>query len=139
MQRSVFLAKLIGPFFAVCGVALMLNADGFRSIGDEVIKSPAFIYLAGLLALAAGLALVNTHNVWIADWRVVITLIGWLSLIAGVFRLVFPHAVETLGAFVLATVSDTWIIGQGFAFLALGAGLSYAGYAPRAAPTKRKR
>jgi hypothetical protein len=139
MQRSIFLAKLIGPFLAVCGVALMLNADGFRSIGDEIIKSPAFIYLAGLLALVAGLAIVNTHNVWIADWRVIITLAGWLSLIAGVVRLVFPRAVETLGAFVLATVSDTWIVGEGFVFVALGAGLSYAGYARRAAQTKRKR
>ena len=54
MQRSIFLAKLIGPFLAVCGVALIFNADAFRAIGNEIVKSPALIYIAGVLALVTG-------------------------------------------------------------------------------------
>ena len=139
MQRSIFLAKLIGPFLAVCGIALAFNADTFRVIGVEIVKSPAMIYIAGLLALVAGLAIVNTHNEWTADWRVAITLLGWLSVFAGIIRVVFPRAVEALGTSIVATVSNGWIVGEGVVILALGAWLSFKGYAPGKTRAKRKR
>jgi hypothetical protein len=139
MQRSIFLAKLIGPFLAVCGVALIFNADAFRIIGGEIVKSPALIYIAGVLALITGLVIVNTHNEWTADWRLVITLLGWLCVVAGVIRLVFVSSVGAFGASVLAIVSNGWIVGEGVAILALGAWLSFKGYAPGKARAKRKR
>jgi hypothetical protein len=139
MQRSVFLAKLIGPFLAVCGVALIFNADAFRAIGDEIVKSPALIYIAGILALVAGLAIVNTHNEWTADWRVAITLSGWLCVFVGIMRLVFLRVAEELAASAMAIVSNSWIIGEGIVILALGAWLSFKGYAPGDAHSKRKR
>jgi hypothetical protein len=139
MQRSIFLAKLIGPFLAVIGVALIFNADIFRTMAAEFLKSYAFIYLAGLLALTAGLAIVNTHNEWTADWRVVITILGWLCVIGGIVRIVFPNVVETLGASMIAAASNGWIIGEGVVFVALGAWLCFMGYAPGKAGAKRKR
>ena len=139
MQRSIFLAKLIGPFLAVCGVALIFNADAFRAIGDEIVKNPALIYIAGVLALATGLAIVNTHNDWTADWRVAITLSGWLCVVAGVMRLVFPRVVETIGASAMAIVSNGWIVGEGIVILALGTWLSFKGYAFDKTQAKRKR
>src|SRR5271169_3109211 len=139
MQRSIFLAKLIGPFLAVCGIALIFNADTFLTIGDEIVKSPALIYIAGLLALTAGLAIVNTHNEWTGDWRVVITILGWLCVIGGIVRIVFPGTVQAIGASMIAAASNGWIIGEGVAFVALGAWLSFMGYAPGNAHAKRKR
>jgi hypothetical protein len=139
MQRSIFLAKLIGPFLAFCGVALIFNADAFRAIGDEIVKSPALIYIAGVLALVAGLAIVNTHNEWTADWRVAITLSGWLCVFAGIMRLVFLRVAETIAASAMAIVSNGWIVGEGIVILALGAWLSFKGYAPGKVPAKRKR
>ena len=128
METSRFLARLIGPFFAVCGIALIFNVDAFRAIGAEIVKSPGLVYLAGLLALATGLAIVNTHNQWTADWRVVITLLGWLCVVGGVLRLVFPQPMTAFGASVLAAASDAWIIGEGIVIFALGMWLSYVGY-----------
>ena len=37
--------------------------------------------------------MVLVHNVWVADWRIVITLLAWLTLIKGIVRLNLPHAV----------------------------------------------
>jgi len=139
MQRSIFLAKLIGPLLAAIGVALIFNADTFRTIAQEFLKSYALIYLAGLLALTAGLAIVNMHNVWTADWRVIITLIGWLAVIGGIIRIVLPHTVETIGGLMLTAVSNNWMIGEGVVLLALGAGLSYTGYEPKKAVSVRKK
>jgi len=139
MQRSIFLAKLIGPLLAAIGIALVFNADSFRVMAAEFIKSYSLIYIAGLLALTAGLAIVNTHNEWTGDWRVVITILGWLCVIGGVLRIVFPSFVGSIGASMLTSTSNSWIIGEGVVFLALGAWLSFMGYGGKSAGSKRKR
>lgn len=139
MQRSIFLAKLIGPLLAAIGVAMIFNADTLRAMAQEFLKSYALIYLSGLLALTAGLAIVNTHNEWTADWRAAITLIGWLAVIGGVIRIVFPRTVEMVGGTMVTIVSNSWIVGEGIVLLALGAWLSYAAYAPGNTKSKRKR
>ncbi len=128
MQTSRFLAKLIGPVLVVIGLAMIFNADVFRAMAGEFLKSPSLIYIAGLLALTAGLAIVNTHNVWSGDWRVVITVLGWLCLVGGIFRIGFPSGVQSLGASMLASASTNWIMIEGGIFAVLGAWLSYEGY-----------
>ena len=54
MQTSVFLAKLIGPFFLAVGVGLLANAAAYRKLADEFLRSTALIYLSGLLTMPAG-------------------------------------------------------------------------------------
>ena len=93
MQTSLFLAKLLGPVLFVTGIGLLANRAGYQAMAKEFLKSRALIYLAGLLALIPGIALVLVHNVWAADWRVLITLFGWL---AGDRRRI-PHRVPGAG------------------------------------------
>ncbi len=47
--------------------------------------------------MTAGLAIVLTHNVWVASWPVLITLFGWLTTIGGAVRIAFPDQVRTMG------------------------------------------
>ena len=47
--------------------------------------------------MTAGLALVLTHNVWRADWPVIITILGWLAAIGGAVRIVMPQGTERVG------------------------------------------
>jgi hypothetical protein len=138
MQTSRFLAKLIGPLLAVIGLALIFNADSFRAMAEEFLKSYSLIYIAGLLALTAGLAIVNTHNLWTRDWRVVITILGWLCLLGGIFRIAYPRGVQSLGASILASAPNNWIMIEGGIFFALGAWLSYEGYRHLSARASRK-
>jgi hypothetical protein len=62
-------------------------------MAGEVVRSITLVYLFGLLDFAAGLAIVLTHNVWAANWRVLITLLGWLMLIRGAVRILAPEAI----------------------------------------------
>ena len=97
MDTSIFLARLLGPSMLVIGLGLLLNRATYRDLSLEVLDSPALIYLAGLIALVAGLAIVLTHNVWVAGWPVVITIFGWVSLAAGIFRIVSPRRWRSSG------------------------------------------
>jgi hypothetical protein len=126
MDASIFLAQLLGPFFLVTGIGMAASPESYRTMATEFLASRALIYLAGLLAFLPGLAIVLTHNVWAADWRIIITVLGWLGLIGGAFRLLFPMQVRLIGEAMLR--QPEWLRGGGVGAAILGAILGYFGY-----------
>jgi len=126
MDASVFLARLIGPLLITAAVGILLRQEVFRGMAKEFIANRALIYLAGFLTLLAGLALVNTHNVWTPGWPVIITIFGWLCVIAGIVRMIFPETVSGLGERMLN--HRTFLTATGVIEGVLGLWLSYVGY-----------
>jgi hypothetical protein len=43
-----------------------------------------------------GLAIVYFHNRWTVSWPVLVTVMGWLSLVVGLLRMVFPTQIAAL-------------------------------------------
>jgi hypothetical protein len=128
MQTSVFLAKLIGPISVVIGIGLLLNAAMFRRMAEEFMASDALVYVSGLITMAAGMAIVLTHNRWKPlDWPVLITLLGWLMVIGGAVRIAFPQVTETVGRWMLRKPAITLTISALF-YLLYGALLCMYGY-----------
>ena len=126
MERSHFLAKLIGPVFIAGGIGMLFNTAVYRAMFERALHDHMIIYLSGVLALTMGLAMVAVHNDWKWHWPLIITIIGWLALIGGVVRMVAPQVIEAYGLAVLST-PNFFIIDGGIALL-LGVLLSYFGY-----------
>jgi hypothetical protein len=68
----------MGPVLLIIGIGVIagLFVEGESYSMKEFIGSRALIFIAGVLALLAGLAIVNAHNLWVPDWRVVVTVLG---------------------------------------------------------------
>jgi len=128
MDTSLFLAKLIGPIFVIVGIGLLLNRDRYRAVVDEVMASRTLLYVFGVMALTGGLAIILTHNVWVWDWPVIITTIGWLMLVRGTLRIIFPQQVEALARKLVARWSNIFLI-SGLLVIMLGAFLCWKGFA----------
>ena len=126
MSTSVFIAWLIGPVLLVIGLAVFANQRAFREMLEEFLASRALIFLSGLLIMPAGLAIVLTHNVWTADWRVLITIFGWLNTIGGALRLFGPLFVVKAGHAVLRQPHFASIAGA--VWVALGLLFCFFGY-----------
>ena len=126
MQTSVFLAKLIGPIFLAVGIGLLVNADTYRKLANEFISSTALVYVSGILLMTAGMALALTHNVWVAGWPVLITILGWLAAIGGAARIVIPQGSQRIGRQMLARPMALKVAGA--IWLAIGAALCFFGY-----------
>ncbi|HEV7635447.1 MAG TPA: hypothetical protein VGO54_08445 [Bradyrhizobium sp.] len=125
MQTSIFLARLIGPVMLVVGLAVFANPRGFREMAEEFMASRALMFLGGLISMPAGLAIVLTHNVWTADWRVLITIFGWLNAIGGALRLFGPLFVVKVGHAMLgqphfATIAAAIWVALGLLFCFFG-------------------
>lgn len=84
MARSKHLAALLGPSLIAVTLTESINADIF------INTSAHLVYLNGALLFVAGLAIVHTHNLWIARWPVLITLMGWTCLLVGLARMTAP-------------------------------------------------
>ncbi len=97
MSNSLFLARLIGPVMLVIGLAVFANQRGFRDMAEEFMASRALMFLSGFLIMPVGIAIVLTHNIWTADWRVLITIFGWLNVFGGAVRLFGPQFVVKTG------------------------------------------
>ena len=126
METSVFIARLIGPILVVGGLTGFFTPKAIHEIAREFLASRALLFLAGFLALLAGLAIVNTHNVWIAGWPVIITIFGWLAVIGGIFRMGFPALTKSVAETMLARPAGLRV--SAVIQLALGAYLMFVSY-----------
>jgi hypothetical protein len=97
MLASRYLAKLIGPLFVAIGAGLLFNGQIYTAMADQYLSNYALIYVSGLMSLTVGTAVVLAHNVWRPNWRVIITLFGWLLVIGGAVRIVFPQFIQRVG------------------------------------------
>ena len=96
METSIFLAKVIGLVGVISTAAVLIRYNESLDLEEEAVKSPAIAYLGGFAILILGVLLVVSHSVWTFDWRLVITIVGWLVLLKGVGRIFFPSAVRRL-------------------------------------------
>jgi hypothetical protein len=92
MEISILLAKFWGLYCLILCLILLLRPDVLRSLFSYNIDDPHFMLLTGFMAFSMGLANILLHNIWTADWRVVITLMGWMALLKGIMRIGFPSA-----------------------------------------------
>jgi hypothetical protein len=126
MTTSKTIARLMGPVMLAMGLGMVIENDTMRELTRDFLSNRGLIYLTGILTLLAGLAIVNLHNLWTDDWRVIITVLGWLGIVGGLFRILLPGQVQELGTGMTGNVA-LMIIG-GLAMIVLGGVLFYNGY-----------
>lgn len=115
MELSIFLASMMGPLFILVACGILLNRKTYNKLVDEFLESYMFIYFSGVIAFVAGFSIVYFHNIWVWDWRVIITLLGWASVLKGSVRIIYPDFVKNYGKVfrqteILATASIALLI-----------------------------
>ena len=126
LRISVFLARLLGPVCVAIAIGVLINAAAYRAMAEEFLHSGALIYVTGLLGMTAGVAILLNHNAWVADWRFLITLFGWLTTIGGAQRIIWPQGTEAAISWFLQR--PTSLIVAGIIWLIIGAVLCFFGY-----------
>ncbi len=126
MTPSTFIARILGPLMVVIGLGLLIQTQAFRLMAIESLQSPGLIYFSGFITLAIGLAILNVHNLWVRDWRVIITIFGWLGVIGGIFRILATSFVQDIGLEIL-TRPRGLVVGAVLG-LVLGGYLTIMGY-----------
>ena len=88
---TVFLGRLLGLYLIAIAVAMLASRRRALATLDEMARSGPWMLFSGMVAMAAGLAIVLGHNVWTGGaLAVVVTLFGWAALLKGVSLLLVP-------------------------------------------------
>lgn len=104
------------------------NADYYRKMAQDLILQFPIILLFGVIDLMFGLYIVLTHSYWAFDWKVLITLFGWVLVIRGFVRLAFPGFVQKMAPKFLNPRYANLLGGVLFLFFLLGVFLTFKGF-----------
>lgn len=125
MEISLFLAKVLGLYCVIAGVFLFVKPDFWRSVIADFQRIPALVALSGSLSLILGLLIVVSHNFWEWSWVVVITILGWITLIRGLLALFLPEKIQ---AFANSIKESHTLNYFGIVSIVVGIFLLYHGY-----------
>lgn len=90
MTATIILAKILGLYLVIMGIALLVHKKYYKAAMTNAVKSEGLLLIIGVFTLIFGLILVAMHNIWVLDWPVIITLLAWATLIKGAVRLLYP-------------------------------------------------
>jgi uncharacterized protein YjeT (DUF2065 family) len=126
MELSLFLAQVMGIVISAFAIASLIRPAIIRdAIRDFDHESFARLVI-GCMAIALGAVLVLTHNVWVKDFRVVITIFGWTALLKGIGYLVAPKLAVNFTKSMLKSKGQMQLFL--LVCLALGIYLAYTGF-----------
>lgn len=129
MEISSFIAKFWGLYLLIMAALMLVRKEQVSAVIRECILSKPFLVFSGIISLFFGLAIVLIHPVWEMNWRIAITLLGYLALVVGIVRIGFTGFVQKRALVILQ--KGYWTLF--FVSLLLGAYLTYHGFMPEVA------
>lgn len=91
--RTIYLGRLIGLYCVLLALAMISHKQATVETILALMHDAPVLLFASIVAMAAGLAIVLGHNVWSGGaLPVVVTLVGWISLVKGLTLLFLPPA-----------------------------------------------
>jgi hypothetical protein len=126
--RTLFLSRLIGLYCILVALSMITRRQATLESVTALLHDPSMIFIVGVITLAAGLAMVLAHNIWSGGALVVIvTLVGWMTLIKSLLFLFLPPEVEA-GFFLRQLHYQELFYLYGAVSLVLGIYLTYGGF-----------
>ncbi len=90
-STTIFLGRLFGLYFVAISVGMLVNRRRTLNTLQDMARSGPWMLFSGMVATAAGLAVVLGHTVWSGGaLPVAVTLVGWVALMKGVTLLLIP-------------------------------------------------
>ncbi len=112
ISSSTVVATSIAWFLLVLGFSYLLQAPRWIRISRKMMQEPEQAFPTMIILLLVGFFLVQIHNIWVMDWPVVVTVLGWLLVLKASWLLLFPQTLQKFSSWSDATmISMTRISG----------------------------
>jgi hypothetical protein len=126
--RTIFLSKLIGIYCILIAIPMAVNKQANIQMVTALVDDAPVLYLLGVTIVAVGVAMILSHNIWSGGaLPVIVTLVGWLTLIKGLLFLFFPPPAAA-GVILWGNAYRQYYFVDVALALILGAYLTYGGF-----------
>lgn len=122
MDLSIFVARTAAIAYISIGISVLGKQVDLKKMIESFENSQGLTIIVGFFSLIIGMLLVAYHNLWVKDWSVIITILGWAALLKGVLYLAFPKQMFSFKS--LLNNSEKW----GYLILVIGLIFGYFGF-----------
>ena len=125
MSTTIFLAQIWGPILLALGIGFFTSRKYYTKIYRDLEKQSFAVFLFSVFAITVGIIQVGLHNVWGSFTEIVISILGWGTLVKGIIFAVAPRAIDRTADW---EADSNLILVAGVFMLVLGLYLSFVGY-----------
>ncbi len=93
MDETIRLAAIFGPFLTLVGIWALWHHNAMVKAWSSVKSTPGVLYLGAMINLIIGFTILTVYHEWSMDFRVVLTIFGWLISLRGFLVLFYPEVV----------------------------------------------
>ena len=94
MEMSILAARILAVIYLSAGVGTLSGKLDLKKLVEDFERVPALSYVTGFMTIVLGMLLVEYHNLWVKDWRVLVTLVGWAALVKGILLVSCPQFIR---------------------------------------------
>ncbi|MGB5770536.1 MAG: hypothetical protein WBM32_11815 [Crocosphaera sp.] len=88
---TLIIERVFASFLILTGLSYLFQSLVWKDLVKELFTKPTWLMLWSILFLPWGLIVVFGHNLWVANWTVLITVFGWFVTIKCVLYLLYPN------------------------------------------------
>lgn len=119
------IASIAGPYLIVTGLGFLISRDFYkRMIANQNTANPILINLSGATHFVVGMTVLVNHFRWSTLPEVAVSLVGIAAVLKGVTLIVVPERTQDS-----PQMSNAGLLATSVGFLAMGAYLSFVGFA----------
>jgi len=122
MSLSILVVRALALAYIAAGIGALSGKIVLSQIMDEFERSVALSFITGFITLVMGVLLVGNHNLWVKDWRVVVTIVGWAMIIKGFLFIAWPQFLSLFKSW----YKNSRVLGT--LILIIGLALGYLGF-----------
>ncbi len=126
MELTLFLTQVIGVYLVLIGLICIVKRKMMMQAMGDVVTNKSLLYVIAIIELIAGISLVISHNIWVWNYAVIVTIVGWLMLIEALAYLALPYS--WVKKIFRMFNTKGWYVGGGLAAVILGAYMVAIGF-----------
>ena len=113
-----------GAFLLVFGLSFLINAGFWADVFKRMSSESQQVFTLLLVLLICGVLMVMGHNLWVGDWRVIVTIVAWAVLIESIVIILAPRILRTYADWSEKTMV-TWLRVGGSLWVLAGVVVTY--------------
>jgi hypothetical protein len=126
--RTRMFARVLGPFLVILTTTTVARTSDMRALVSEFGANSVWPFVTGAFVLLSGLVVVALHQYWRGAAAVMVSVLGWLTALKGLFLMAFPRTYISVADSALD--ATTWWQASFVVFGLIGLYLTYVGWGP---------
>ena len=108
MDITILVLRLLAVYYLAVGLALLIGQLRYLKVLKSFEDSQGLSLTVGFTLIILGGLLVWVHNIW-EGWALVITLVGWATILKGVVFILIPSWFVSFSRKLIRSQHKNWV------------------------------